>query len=490
MTGTQNGNGEARQNPLLGGILEDLGWSRTRLAREVNACTKRDYIGRSTVSEWVNRGRVPHDPLPTVVAHVLSEATGRKIAVADLWQRTGKESAAWVPADHRYPMSWNYQSVLRAADDWIVNIGGTLDVDRRVFLAISGAALTSISCGYVDNPMPIGSFQLQKNVSVPDVITITPGIVNVLEVTIGELRNLDDHEGGNRNSLRMAHRHFRTLAEYVKSGKVVDAHTQQRLLTLWATLCEIAGLMAFDAHLYGLAQRYWFTGLQITHTTGNSELGAHILGYLSFQAAHRGQANDAAQLGQAAMRTAAKGTSVAVQALVTSRYAQSQAALGNNYTCREAIDKASQLLTTPGALANRPEYVSWFDSRMFESQSGHSLLALARTSSRKSNHLFEQADQLLTPHVMSGSDFSRDFPRDALFWGSWRARSYVWQNELEKAVKTGITLIDLCRSVRSQRCVAALRQLNSELVQRRGALSNPHIAEFSQELNAAIAAQA
>jgi hypothetical protein len=393
-----------------------------------------------------------------------------------------------VQANSCYPTSWDYRSVLRAADDWITNVGEAVDVDRRVLLAVSGTALTSIAWEYAENPMPRGSFELQSNASIPDAITITPGIINVLEASIRELRNLDDHEGGNRNSLRIAHRHFHTLAEYVKSGKVVDAHTQQRLLTSWATLCELAGLMAFDSQLYGLAQRYWFTGLQITHTTGNPELGAHILGYLSFQATHRGQANDAAQLGQAAIEMAAKGTSLVVQALVTSRYAQAQAALGNNRACREAIDKADNLLTSPGALANKPEYVSWFDSRMFELQSGHSLLALAQTNSRKSDRLIEQADDLLVPHTMSGSDFSHNFPRDALFWGSWQARSYVWRNELEQAVKTGTALINLSQSVRSQRCVATLRQLNSELTQRRDALSNPNIAEFSQELDAAIAA--
>ncbi len=488
MRSAEDGARGAHQNPILGAILEELKWSRTRLTVEINTYMGRDYICRSTVSEWISQGRTPHDPLPTVVAHVLSDAVGRKITVADLWQRAGKESTLWVAADSCYPMPWDYRGVLRAADDWTANTGGNVDADRRVFLAVSGAALTSIGWGYADNPMPGGPFGLQNNTSIPDAITITPGIINVIESTTRELRNLDDIGGGNRNSLRIAHRHFHTLAEYVKSGKAVDAPTQQRLLTSWATLCELAGLMAFDAHLYGLAQRYWFTGLQITHTTGNPELGAHILGYLSFQAAHRGQTNDAVQLGQAAMETAAKGASVAVQALVTSRYAQAQAALGNDQACRAALDKASNLLTTPGALANKPEYVSWFDSRMLESQSGHSLLALTQASSRKSNRIIEQADQLLAPHMVGGSDFSLDFTRDALFWGSWQARSYIWRDELEQAVKTGTALIDLCRSVRSQRCVAALRQLNSELTQHRGALHKPHIAEFSQELNTAIAA--
>ncbi|MGH3545688.1 MAG: hypothetical protein ACRDPW_07160 [Mycobacteriales bacterium] len=62
----------------------------------------------------------------------------------------------------------------------------------------------------------------------------------------------------------------------------------------------------------------------------------------------------------------------------------------------------------------------------------------------------------------------------------------MWRNELEHAAATDTTLINLSQSVRSQRCTAVLRQLHTELTQRRGALANPHIAEFSRKLTAAI----
>lgn len=476
----------AHRNQVLSTVLEGAGWSCACLAREVNACMKADYIGRSTVSEWVNKGRVPREPLPTVVAHVLSEATGRKISVTQLWGRPGAESSLWVSADEGYPLRGGFGSVLDMAQEWMTYTGESMDVDRRELLAVSGTALTGVAWSYTDEPLPSGPWGLQENAHASDALRITPGIATMLEASTQELRNLQNHEGGNRNTLRLAHRNFRMMAEYVKSGAAVDAYTQQRLLTSWATLCDLAGLMAFDAHQYGLAQRYWFSGLHLTHTTGDPQFGAHILGYLCFQAAHRGHGCDAAQLGEAAMKMAEKGGNVAVQALVTSRYAEAQATLGDEVACRTAIDKAGNLLATPGALAEKPPYMSSFDARMLASQNGHSLLTLAQRTPRTAHAGIEQADKLLAPHISRGSEFARDFQRDALFWGAWHARSYVWRNELEHAAATGTTLINLSRSVRSQRCTAVLRQLHTELTQRRGALHSPRIAEFSQKLTTTL----
>lgn len=476
----------AYRNQMLSTVLEDAGWSCARVAGEVNRCMGSDYIGRSTVSEWVNKGRVPREPLPTVVAHVLSEAAGRKISVTELWGRPGAESSLWVSVDEGYPMPKGFGVIIGIAQDWITYTGESMDVDRRELLAVSGTTLTGVAWKYAQEPLPSGPWALQKNAYASNGVRITPGIVTMLETQVEGLKKLDNHEGGNRDTLRIAHRYFHTMAEYVKTGAAVDAPTQQRLLRLWVTLCAFAGSMALDAQLYGLAQRYWFTGLHVTHATGDAQFGAGILGYLCFQAAHRGHGHDAAQLGEAAMKMAEKGDNAAVQALVTSRYAEAQAALGNESACRTAIDEARNLLATPGALASKPPYMSWFDTRMLASQNGRSLLTLAQRNPRASHALIEHADTLLTPHVSRGSEFAQDFQRDALFWGAWHARSYVWRNELEHAAATGTTLIDLSRSVRSQRCTAVLRQLHTELTQRRGALHNPRVAEFSRKLTAAI----
>ncbi len=172
MTGRKK-TGSARKNPVLFGLLAELGWSRSRLAAEVNAFMGRDYIGRTTVFEWVGNGRIPREPLPTVVAHLLSDAVGRKITVADLWGAGARKSASWMPADHgQRKMTFDYSGVLHTAGDWIDNVGRTMDSDRRKFMAVSGAALTTPAWAYLD--APARGDTIKATLDTPDAIKITP----------------------------------------------------------------------------------------------------------------------------------------------------------------------------------------------------------------------------------------------------------------------------------------------------------------------------
>ncbi|MGH9643162.1 MAG: hypothetical protein ACRD3Q_12145, partial [Terriglobales bacterium] len=51
------------------------------MAREINREIGQAYVARSTASEWLTISRIPRQPLPTVIANVLSQACRRKIAV-------------------------------------------------------------------------------------------------------------------------------------------------------------------------------------------------------------------------------------------------------------------------------------------------------------------------------------------------------------------------------------------------------------------------
>lgn len=465
---------------VLSGVLAELGWSSARVAQEVNAYMGPHYVGRSSVAEWVANGRVPREPLPTVVAHLLSDSVGRSISVADLWGAGVKESMWWLPADHGHLLTWDYPGVLRTADGWITNVGRTMDIDRRHFMAISGTALTDSAWQYVDTPANAAA--LGTNAATPGSMKITPGVVDALETTISGLRKLDDLEGGNSHSLRLAHNHFRTVAEYVLSASTSDQKTHLRLLDAWANLCQITGWMAVDAELHGLAQRYYLTGLQITKITGNRELGAHFLGCLSQQAAYRGLGKDATDFAEAAVE-AAKGTGPAIQAMAYSRSSEAQAAMGNAYACQVAIDKAHNLLSSSKAASSTPQWLYWFDHAALESRAGWIMLALTQASSRDTNNLLKTAESLLGPHLAPHRTVNAtDFPRDTLVHTSWLARSYVWRGELEQAVETGRVCMELLPKVDSARATALLREFTNELTQHRGARGNSEVTELTKTL--------
>ncbi len=74
--------GSSGRNGALAALLGELGWSVARLAFEVNREMGEGYVSRTTASEWLNNSRVPRQPLPSVAAHVLSQAKGSTVAVS------------------------------------------------------------------------------------------------------------------------------------------------------------------------------------------------------------------------------------------------------------------------------------------------------------------------------------------------------------------------------------------------------------------------
>ncbi|MGH3973353.1 MAG: hypothetical protein ACRDS9_08505 [Pseudonocardiaceae bacterium] len=92
--------GVAQQgNAVLGTLLGELGWSLSRLTEVVNGVLGPGYVGRSTVSDWLHHDRLPRDPLPTVVAHVISDTLGREVCLDELWSGRATPAELWVPAD-------------------------------------------------------------------------------------------------------------------------------------------------------------------------------------------------------------------------------------------------------------------------------------------------------------------------------------------------------------------------------------------------------
>ncbi|MGH3326735.1 MAG: hypothetical protein ACRDPT_02865 [Streptomycetales bacterium] len=469
-------------NPLLAVVLEELGWSLTRLAAETNAVMGAGYVSRSTVSEWVNRGRVPHEPMPTVVAHLLSDALDEPVSLDKLWQGRARSASLWVPSDDGLDLTWNLDGTVAVLHDWLTHGGGLMDLDRRTFLAISGAALTGPAWDYVDTAA--GRDALARlGAGGGEGVAITPGMVDVIDATVANLRALDDQEGGDGDNLRFVHRHFRTVAGYLKSGNFSEPQVGVRLLASWAQLAQLAGWMAHDAEEHGLAQRYYRTGLHAAHTARDRDVGAYILGSMSYHAIARGRLRDAIELANAAAE-AAQRASPAVRALTASRYAYAQAAIGNLRAFREGTDEARGLLDRPGALERRPSWLYWFDS--LDVITGQSLIAAAYASSRNPRPLLEEAETLLNPWLDSGAE--RTEPREVLFHGSWLARSFVRRGELDRALDTGRRTLRNTRSVRSRSSMFLLRQLDEDLAGQRGVRYSAEVAAFRDELRAAFAA--
>jgi len=67
---------------------------------------------------------VPRHPLPTVVAHVISDALDREVSVEQLWSGRARRAELWIPADVGLRLPWSAEGTVRVLDDWLRHTGG------------------------------------------------------------------------------------------------------------------------------------------------------------------------------------------------------------------------------------------------------------------------------------------------------------------------------------------------------------------------------
>ncbi|MGH3801187.1 MAG: hypothetical protein ACRDTD_13820, partial [Pseudonocardiaceae bacterium] len=431
--------GVAQQgNAVLGALLSELAWSPSLLAEAVNGLLGPGYVGRSTVSDWLHRDRLPRDPLPTVVAHLISDTLGREVCLDELWSGRATPAQLWVPADAGMNRPWSPAGTVEVLDDWLGHTGGAIRMDRRFFLAVSGATLTAPAWSYADHLGPRGgSFAALANGG--RTITVTSTMVDAIAATTAGIRDLGDAEGGHEDTLRFVHHHLTYVATLLRQARFTNGAVADRLLAEWAQLSQQAGWLAHDAGEHGLSQRYFTSGLHAAHTAGDRSVGVYLLACMSTCAVSRGRLADGIDLGRVARdavelanaaHEASRSTPVAVRALAADRYAQAQAAAGNARGFHAAADEARALLGTPGALDTRPPYLTWYGPGALESHLAHSALTLAAVTSRESHRLLDGAEAILG---RTATDAART-PRSAVFNAAWLARAHVAAGDLDRAV--------------------------------------------------------
>ncbi|MEW1721631.1 hypothetical protein [Streptomyces sp. NPDC093109] len=466
------------QNAQLAKYLEHLKWSPARLARAVNAVLGPGYVARTTVADWITKGRIPRDPLPTVTAHVLAEALGRPVPLHHLWgPGLRRPSAAWVRADDGLPPPTAPGATVETATQWVLQDGG--DMDRRTFLAISGATFTGPAFNGTAAHADTTPNTSAHHTSAHDLV-VTPAITDAVSATVDAVRRLDDSEGGDRSTLRYAHRQFTGVADYVRANHYTDPATRNRTINLWAQLAQTIGWMAMDAGLHGLAQRYFLTGLTAAHESRDPALVSHIHGCLTYQAITLGRLRDAIDLANAAIATA-RNAPPAVRALAAARHAHAHAALGDIHGLRQSTDEARRHLDHPDALASRPPWLYWLTD--LKVVTGQSLIVAAFAGNAADSHrtaLLTEADPLITGWL--GTHAERTEDRDALLHGTWLARSYLRRDDVEQALITATSLLQYAATVRSAQVRGILHDLETDLARRRDLRTHRGVLQLRADL--------
>ncbi|AUG81591.1 hypothetical protein CFP65_6979 [Kitasatospora sp. MMS16-BH015] len=319
MTGTR------RANQQLRALLAEARWSGEDLARAVNRTGAVDghrfRYDRTAVAHWLGGSR-PAEPVPTIVAEVLSRVLGREITVGDtgLGRPAGSAAATRV-ADP-------YELMVRLAA-----LGNQQRPDRQPVYSL------------VRSRVPVFPSQGLTDPGAPAPTRIGTPHLQVARDLLDILLTCDEELGPDRGR-RMLTDFLATVATSWLRAQTPPA-LRWELLSCTSQLSYLAGFSYFDARHEGMAQSYYNTAALLAAEAADAGSYAIALRGLSVQAHYLGHRRHARELAELA-GSHARGLAARQLAFVHGQQAVAAAACGDR-------KKAFSHLTDAQALLERAE---------------------------------------------------------------------------------------------------------------------------------------
>jgi hypothetical protein len=378
-------------NEALSQLLACLSWSGERLAREICRVLGTGAVHPTAPYKWLKGHQPRRDEIRQATAFVLSQASTRPVTVSQLWPGCAPHDPRLIPAAEGMEVAWTLAGTLAIIHDWL--LGGLMD--RRVFLAVGGSALTQLAWTAVNTEPARLAAALNGG-------QVGATLIEQVKETIPQLRQLDDQQGGGGANLTYVNAQFQVIGQLLQTANH-GGQVTRRLLVALAELGQLAGWMAADAERHGLAQRYYLTALRAAHNAGDKALCAHVLGAMACHAAVREQATDAISLGTAAVEMARRSPAL-VQTLVSSRLAYGYALVGDADRFRAAHGRACELSEHP--TGHQPRWAYYYVSPQFaNTQGGFYQVSLGMACFRNSRRHLGNAVTLLTPGAIAAPDY-------------------------------------------------------------------------------------
>ncbi|GAA5097048.1 hypothetical protein [Nocardia iowensis] len=435
--------GGLNSNAELRRLLEEIGWSPYELARAVNRLVSPDRrIHAKTPFAWRDRGTVPRDPLPAVVAGILTEARGEIVTVDQLWPGQAHKTEVWLPAVAQIaPDRWLPHDTLALLKEFRAS------GKAKTHFAVSGNELTSLAESWA-----FGNHALMSNRMTAGQGRITPDYIDYLEKDLAELRRLDDGHGGELVLRAVVNR----LAEAIDllSDSSYPADLGRRLLSLAGQMAQLAGWLGFDLGRHGFAQRMYLLGLRAAVAAGDKQLGALVLSCIAFQQTWRNRPHDAVSIMGTVQQGLRSATTPRVQALIAMREARAFATSGMHSETSAALERAHQALAR-GQHDHDPAWVYWMGPTVLTSEAGRCYLHLGDTL---------QAEQQLAEGL---ANLNQDATRDRVLYGLSlalaHARGTGGRQDLELACYEAGQVLPMLPEVGSARCRNLIDTINAEL---------------------------
>ncbi|MGW4368055.1 hypothetical protein ACWEKT_20670 [Nocardia takedensis] len=444
--------GEKRANDELRRLLNEIGWSPYELARQVNRVVPPDRrVHAKTPFAWRDRATVPRDPLPAVIAGILTEARGQTVTADQLWPGTGSSSAVWLAASAGIATgTWPVAETITLLDEC------TAGPDARTYFAVSGPELISVAASWASTDQPVIS---QRRPSAPP-IHLTPEFVSHLEQNLAQLRRLDDGCGGELVLRTITHQ--LSLAIDLLNEAGYRGAMGQRLLSVAGQMAQLAGWLAFDLGRHGFAQRMYLLGLRAAAGAGDRQLGGLILSCIAFQQTWRDRPHDAVAIMTSVNKGLRHAATPRVAALIAMREARAFATAGMARETSHALDRAFAALGR-GAHEDDPSWTYWMDETVLVSEAGRCHLHLGDTVAAEA--------QLSRGLAQLGDNASRDRVLYGLSLALTHARGHAGRHDIELACHEATQVLPMLPMVGSARCRNLIAAIATELRPHRGLTS-------------------
>ncbi|GAA1108139.1 transcriptional regulator [Nocardiopsis metallicus] len=420
----------------------------------------------SRVRRWINDGERPRDPVPGLIAEILSEHTGYRLSTADLGlgPAPGNDKTRYRgPAEVLGDIERVTRATLVAGPHCAEQntYGETLRFEEPRHM------LTALETWTWKSPRPLPSVAAKGGLGHVD--------AERLSAYTTTLRQMDNQHGG-ASMLHMGIGHLAATNTAINTG----TYTETAGRALFRELGDLAGVVGWashDAGNYPQAITYLTLAVHAARESGDLNLTAHLLqclariwGYVG----HPQHARDCIALALYGTRNTANPALRAGLHALDARFA---ALLGRSRDALRALHLAQEIFADDSSEPT-PAFISYLDDAELASVLGEVLLFLARTTEAPRHA--HNAVELLSAAVEQRSDYrvrSRVFDAIAL------ARAYLFLGEFEAAHTTaehaaaigagmGSARVnrryrDLAREAADHLSVVSARQIHDLLTQRK-----------------------
>ncbi|WP_407550410.1 transcriptional regulator [Streptomyces sp. Pv4-95] len=450
----------ARQpNERLQALIQEAACSNAGLARRVNMCGAEHGLDlrydKTSVARWL-RGQQPRGRAPAVIAEALGRKLGRTVTIDEIGMADGKNLASGV--------GLQFSPTVLGAIEQVCELWRS-DVGRRDFLSGSTVAASALVEPSRDWLITGADTQVARSAG----SRVGMADVEAVRAMTSALSELDHRFGAGHVRPVVVH-----YLNSVVSGLLAGSYREsvgRELFAAVARLTELGGYMAVDTGQPGLAQRYYIQALRLAQAAGDRGYGGYVLAAsMSHLAASLGNPREIAQLARAAQEGARGHVTPRAEAMFCAAEARGHALMGDGRAFQAVAGRALTAMERAEAAADAgddPVWISHFDEAYLADELAHCHRDLGQPGPAE-----ERAREALDKHP-EGRARRRAIGLVLL------AGAQVQQREIEQACHTGSRAVELLSTLRSNRGVEYLEDLQLRLEPYR---DEPVVREFSARM--------